>query len=89
MLAVSDSGVGIPREHQRHIFEPLFTTNKQASMVLHNTPPGTDTSGIYTAVTGYYPVVTNGVNLWSLYSNQMSSAYYDYTIHGLQPRIDQ
>ena len=41
----------------------LFTTNKQSFIVWTNTPPGTNTAGIYTAFTGFYPLVMNGVNV--------------------------
>ena len=41
----------------------LFTTNKQPSYVFNNQPPGTNTTGIYTAITGYYPILSNGVNI--------------------------
>ncbi len=41
----------------------LFTTNKQPSYVFNNQPPGTNTAGIYTAITGYYPILSNGVNI--------------------------
>ena len=54
----------------------LFTTNKQSFMVLNNFPP-TNTAGIYTAVTGRYPLVQNGVNV----GNNATSP-----IPGLDPR---
>lgn len=60
----------------------LFTTNKQAFLVLSNAPPGTNTDGIYTAVTGYYPVLTNG----GVLGNVLATWYPDETIHGIHPR---
>ena len=64
----------------------MFTTNKTPVFALNNRPPGTNTAGIYSAVTGYYPVLTNGVNLWAIYSNQLASAYPDASMHDPQPR---
>src|SRR5207247_8679327 len=64
----------------------MFTTNKTAIWALDNRPPGTNTDGIYTAVTGFYPVLTNGVNLWALYYNDVLAKYPDFSIHGVQPR---
>jgi exopolysaccharide biosynthesis protein len=60
----------------------LFTTNKQPMFVFRNLPPGTNTAGIYTAITGFYPIVSNGVNFGIAASN----SYPDPTIHGVQPR---
>ncbi len=60
----------------------LFTTNKQPMFVFRNLPPGTNTAGIYTAITGYYPIVSNGVNFGIAASNSYSDSY----IHELQPR---
>lgn len=60
----------------------LFTSNNQPAMIFVNRPPGTNTAGIYTAVTGFYPIVSNGVNIGSA----ASSAYPDPSIHGVQPR---
>jgi hypothetical protein len=60
----------------------LFTTNNQPSFVFVNRPPGTNTAGIYTAITGYYPIVSNGVNIGSAAIN----AYPDSWIHQVQPR---
>ncbi|MGD0536352.1 MAG: phosphodiester glycosidase family protein [Verrucomicrobiota bacterium] len=60
----------------------LFTTNNQPSFVFINRPPGTNTAGIATAITGYYPIVSNGVNIGAASIN----AYPDSFIHGEQPR---
>jgi hypothetical protein len=60
----------------------LFSTNKQPFFVFNNRPPGTNTAGIYTALTGYYPIVINGVN----FGNAASNSYPDSFIHELQPR---
>lgn len=60
----------------------LFSTNKQPMFVFRNLPPGTNTTGIYTAVTGWYPIVSNGVNIGAA----SISAYPDPSIHNVQPR---
>ena len=41
----------------------LFTSNNVPSIVLTNTPPGTNTAAAYNAVTGFYPLVWNGTNM--------------------------
>src|SRR5438477_2050431 len=64
----------------------MFTSNNVPSFSFNNFPPGTNTAAIYTAVTGFYPVLTNGVNVWALYYNAFSSQYSDASIHGVQPR---
>ena len=60
----------------------LFSTNNQPSFVFRNLPPGTNTTGIYTAVTGYYAIVSNGVNVGAASIN----SYPDSWIHLSQPR---
>jgi len=60
----------------------LFTTNNQPTFIFVNRPPGTNTSGIYNAVTGFYPIVSNGVNIGAA----ASISYPDSSIHQLQPR---
>ena len=54
----------------------LFTTNKQVLFVRNNYPP-TNTAGIYTAISGRYELISNGVNL----ANNNTSP-----IRGDQPR---
>ena len=60
----------------------LFTTNNQPSVLFHNIPPGTNTAGIYTVITGFYPVLSNGVN----FSAEAAISYPDSGIHSYQPR---
>ena len=61
----------------------LFTTNNTPFLVLSNSPPGTNTAGIYTAVSGYYAVLTNDVIIGS---SALTAVYPDNTFHQLQPR---
>src|SRR5204862_5366628 len=39
----------------------VWTTNNQPSLALLNRSPGISTTGIFTAVSGYYPILTNGI----------------------------
>jgi Phosphodiester glycosidase len=60
----------------------LFTTNKEPSFAFNNQPPGTNVAGIFSAVTGYYPILSNGVNLgsWAV------ANYPDFQVHTANPR---
>ena len=58
----------------------LFTTNNQPYFVYVNWPP-TNTNGIFNAVSGLYPLLSNGVNIAYAYTNALSD-----TIHQRQPR---
>ena len=58
----------------------LFTTNNQPYFVYVNWP-ATNTNGIFNAVSGMYPLVSNGVNISYVYTNSMSD-----TVHQRQPR---
>ena len=60
----------------------LFSTNNQPMIDFVNRPPGTNTAGIYTAITGFYPLVSNGVNIGAA----AASSYPDSSIHQVQPR---
>ena len=60
----------------------LFTTNNRPIMAFVNVPPGTNTAGINGIITGYYPIVSNGVNIAAAAINN----YPDGFIHQVQPR---
>ena len=64
----------------------MFGTNKAPGINLNNLPPGVATTGIYTAVTGSYPLLTNGVNVWAAFYDDFNNAYLDPEIHGVAPR---
>jgi hypothetical protein len=85
-LQICTGAVVSVQDAQNRYCALMFTTNKQPIFAFNNSPPGTNTLGIYTAVTGFYPVLTNGVNLWALYFSQLSSLYNDSTVHQAQPR---
>jgi hypothetical protein len=60
----------------------MFTSNKEPTFLYNNYSIGPYTAGVYNAVSGYYPVVTNGINIGDL----AASTYPDNSYHNSQPR---
>lgn len=83
---MSTGQVVSPFDSQNRYATMMFTSNNVASINLNSRPPGFDTNGIYTAVTGFYPVLTNGINVWALYYSDFFNQYPDSSIHTPQPR---
>jgi hypothetical protein len=78
-LLISQGVVVAPQDDPIYPASFLFTTNNQATFIATNWPPGS-TDGIFTAVTGLYTVLANGVNIGSNYINDPGFA------HALNPR---
>src|SRR5712692_11348105 len=78
-LSISNGRVVSQQETETDSSNVMFTTNKQVIMIATNWPP-TMTNGIYTAVSGHYPLVTNGVNIGYIYVGLPD------VIHQVQPR---
>ncbi len=58
----------------------LFTTNNQPTYIPVNWPATTNLAGVFNAVSGIYPLLSNGVNIAYDYTNRTS------TLHQRQPR---
>jgi len=58
----------------------LFRTNNEPTLIHVNWPATTNLAGVFNAVSGMYPLVSNGVNVAFGYTNSSS------TIHRRQPR---
>lgn len=61
-LAISGGTLVSPANDNSYMAAMLFTTNKQAFFIPANASPGTNTAGIYTAVSGSRVLLLNGVN---------------------------
>ena len=78
-LAVSEGVVVSDQEGPSYSASVIFDATNNASIINTNWP-ATSTTGIFTAVTGTYPVLINGINVSSNYVNLPD------TIHQLNPR---
>ena len=58
----------------------LFSTNNEPTYIAVNWPATTNLAGVYNAVSGIYPLLSNGVNISYAYTNRTS------TLHQRQPR---
>src|SRR5713101_5760037 len=86
VLSISKGRVVSAQEGPLDSSTVMFTTNKQVFMFGTNWNAATgmpirNNTGIYTAVSGHYPLVTNGVNFAYIYTNAT-----DPYIHQPQPR---
>jgi hypothetical protein len=61
-LMISKGNVVSPADRSSHAASLLFTTNNQA-IFLPNNYPGTNTTGIYTAISGNYNLLIGGTNV--------------------------
>ena len=59
----------------------LFATNNQPTFIDVNWPATTNLAGVYNAISGMYPLLSNGVNISYVYTNALTD-----TIHRRQPR---
>jgi hypothetical protein len=78
VVSLPDSG---PDQNGRYA-SLLFTSNKVASVNYTNRPPATNPPGTYFAITGYFPILSNGVDM----SATAPIVYPDPTFHDVQPR---
>jgi hypothetical protein len=78
-LCISQGVLVSPQSTYEDSAAVIFTTNKTASIIPTNWPAGS-TEGIYTAVSGLYPILVDGVNVGSNYLGNPAF------VHGLQPR---
>ena len=62
-LLISQGVIVSKQETNTYATSLLFTTNNQPIFVFTNSVPGTNTAGIYTAVTGNHPLLRNGQNI--------------------------
>ena len=76
-LAISQGEVVSPQSSPTDCASLMFTSNNAPKFVFTNWPP-VSTEGIFTAVSGIYPVLVNQVNVGARYSHS--------GIHDLQPR---
>src|SRR4029434_1897223 len=58
----------------------LFATNKEPTFISINWPATTNLAGVFNAVAGMYPLLSNGVNIAYAYTNTTAE------IHRRQPR---
>src|SRR5688572_1251409 len=78
-LLVSEGALVSEQEGPGDSATLMFTSNNIASFAPTNWP-ASSTNGVYTAVTGLYPILSNSVNVGSNYINKPGAA------HGVQPR---